>query len=104
MRRIKRNDTVRILTGRDRGKQGEVRQVMVERDRVVVHGINIVKRHMRARGVNQPAEIVELEAPIHVSNVRLVCPQCNNPAGVGFRLQSNGARVRYCKLCDQDID
>ncbi|MSQ61837.1 MAG: 50S ribosomal protein L24 [Dehalococcoidia bacterium] len=104
MRRIKRDDTVRVLTGRDRGKQGQVRQIIAERDRVVVQGISMIKRHMKASGMNQPAAIVEREAAIHMSNVRLICPQCNNPTGVGFRTQANGARVRYCKRCDQDID
>ncbi|HWO93896.1 MAG TPA: 50S ribosomal protein L24 [Dehalococcoidia bacterium] len=104
MRRIKRNDTVRVMKGRDRGRQGVVRQVVTDEDRVVVTGINMVKRHARARGLNQPAGIIELEAPLHVSNIRLVCPQCGKPTRVGFRLQANGAKVRYCKQCDADVD
>ncbi len=105
MRKVKRNDTVQVMTGRDRGKRGQVRQATAgEGDRIVVHGVNIVKRHMRARSMTQPAGIIELEAPIHISNVRVVCPQCSQPARVGFRLQTSGAKVRYCRKCDADID
>ncbi len=104
MRSIKRNDTVRVMSGRERGKQGQVRQVIVEKDRVIVTGVNTVKRHMRARSLQQPAGIIEMDAPIHISNVRLVCPGCSKAARTGVRLQANGAKVRYCKRCDQDID
>ena len=104
MRRIKRDDNVRVMTGRDRGKQGQVRQLITEKDRVVVTGVNTVKRHMKARSINQPAGIIELDAPLHISNVRLVCPHCAKAVRVGFRFQANGAKVRYCKGCDQDID
>ena len=104
MRTIKRNDTVRVMTGRERGKQGQVRQVITESERVVIQGVNIVKRHMRQRSPTQPGGIIDLEAPLHISNVRLVCPSCGKPARVGFRFQANGAKVRYCKRCDQDID
>lgn len=104
MRIIKRNDTVRVMTGRERGKQGQVRQVITDTGRVVVQGVNTVKRHMRARSATQPAGIIELDAPMHLSNVRLVCPHCGKAVRVGFRLQVNGAKVRYCKRCDQDID
>lgn len=104
MRRIKRNDTVRVSTGRDRGKQGQVRQVATDSDRVIVNGVNIIKRHMKARSINEPGGIIEREAPVHISNLRLICPNCGNAARVGFRQQANGAKVRYCKQCDQDID
>ncbi len=104
MRNIKRDDTVRVMTGRERGKQGEVRQVLTEKDRVIVRGVNTVKRHMRARSLSQPAGIIEIEAPIHISNLRLVCPHCGKAVRVGFRFQANGAKVRYCRGCDQDID
>ena len=104
MQRIKRNDTVRVTTGRERGKQGQVRQILADRDRVVITGVNMVKRHMKQRAANQPAGIIELEAAVHASNVQLVCPSCGKAARVGFRLQANGAKVRFCKRCEQDID
>ena len=104
MRRIKRNDTVKVLTGRDRGKQGQVRQVATESDRVTVHGVNIIKRHMRARSINEAGGIIEREAPVHISNLRLICPNCGKPTRIGFRVQANGAKVRFCKQCDQDVD
>ena len=104
MRRIKRNDTVRVVSGRDRGKQGQVRSVDTEAERVTVHGVNIVKRHMRARSMNEAGGIIEREAPVHISNLRLICPNCGKAVRVGFRLQANGAKVRYCKQCDQDVD
>ena len=104
MRRIRRNDNVMVMVGRERGKQGQVREVQLEKQRIVVQGLNIVKRHTRARSAQQPSAIIEREAPLHVSNVQLVCPQCNKPTRTGFRAQPNGAKVRFCKRCDADID
>lgn len=104
MRRIRRNDNVMVMAGKERGKQGQVREVLADTHRVVVQGVNMIKRHTKARSVQQPSQIIEREAPLHVSNVRLVCPQCNKPARTGFRAQPNGAKVRYCKRCDADID
>ena len=104
MNKVKRNDLVLITNGRDRGKTGEVRHVLPEEERVVVQGVNIRKRHMRPRTMGQQAGIIESEGPIHWSNVRVICRACNKPTRVGMRVRDDGAKVRVCKNCSQDID
>jgi large subunit ribosomal protein L24 len=101
--KVRRNDTVEVMTGRDRGRRGDVRQVIVASNRLVVTGVNMVKKHRRQQEFS-PAEIVEIEAPIHVSNVRLVCQSCDKAVRVGFRLLDDGGKVRFCKQCDEAID
>jgi large subunit ribosomal protein L24 len=101
--KVRRNDTVEVMTGKDRGRRGDVRQVIVASDRLVVTGINMVKKHRRQQEFS-PAEIVEIEAPIHVSNVRLVCQSCDKAVRVGFRLLDDGGKVRFCKQCNEAID
>ena len=71
---------------------------------VIVSGINVVKRHMRPRGPQQPGGIIEREAPIPLANVRPLCPSCNKPVRVGFRVLADGRKVRYCKKCDANFD
>lgn len=104
MRGIRQDDLVEVLTGKDRGKRGQVRQVQPQPQRVVVQGVNIVKKHMRARALGTQAGIIEMEAPIHWSNVAVVCPDCDRPTRVGFRFRADGVKVRYCKRCDEDLD
>ena len=102
--RVRRNDTVEVMNGKDRGRRGEVRRVITSTDRAVVTGVNMVKKHRRARTMNEPSEILEMEAPIHVSNLRLVCPSCSGAVRVGFRFLEDGGKVRFCKRCDEAID
>jgi large subunit ribosomal protein L24 len=102
--RIRRDDTVVIITGKDRGKKGKVRRAFPDEDRVVVEGLNMIKRHSRARRATRQAGIIELEAPIHVSDVMLICNKCGNPARVGFRLLDDGKKVRVCNSCREVID
>lgn len=104
MKKIKRNDSVMVMTGRDRGRVGPVRQVIADADRIIVTGVNVVKRHMKQRSLQQPGGIIEKEAPIAVSNVRLVCPSCGKPSRVGFRTRDDGAKGRFCKNCSAEID
>ncbi len=99
--KVRRNDTVEVLTGRDRGRRGEVRRVLPKAGRVIVTGINMVKKHRRARSATEASDIIDIEAPIHVSNVRVVCQSCNEAARVGFRVLGDGSKVRYCKRCDE---
>jgi large subunit ribosomal protein L24 len=102
--KIKKDDLVVVLAGRERGKQAKVRQVMPKTDRVILVETNIVKRHTKpgARGARQ-AGIIDVEAPLHVSNVQLVCPSCNRPTRVGHRLLPTGGKVRACKRCGSDV-
>jgi large subunit ribosomal protein L24 len=104
MRRIRREDNILVLIGKDRGKIGAVRKVIPKDKKVIVTGINVVKRHMRPRGPQQPGGIVEREAPISWSNVALVCAACNKPARVGFHLAPDGRKVRFCKRCQANLD
>jgi large subunit ribosomal protein L24 len=102
MRKIRSGDTVLVVSGRNKGQQGKVRRNLIDRDRVVIEGVNIVKKHIR-RGRARQAGIVEIEAPLHVSNVMLVCPSCKAATRVGVRTGDDGKNVRYCKKCDSTI-
>ncbi|MDZ4279014.1 MAG: 50S ribosomal protein L24 [Dehalococcoidia bacterium] len=104
MRRIKRDDLVMVISGKERGKQGQVREVLRERERVIVQGLNMVKRHQRQRSEGTQAGIIEKESPIHISNVKLICRACEKPARVGYRVRSDGVKVRVCGGCGQDVD
>ncbi|MEX2236431.1 MAG: 50S ribosomal protein L24 [Dehalococcoidia bacterium] len=104
MRKIRRNDNIIVMTGKDRGRTGTVRQVLTEEEKVLVTGVNMVKRHMRQRSLQQPGGIIEKEAPLAISNIRLVCPSCGKAVRVGFRIRDDGGKGRYCKNCNADID
>lgn len=104
MQGVKRNDTVLVIAGKERGRQGVVRQVLPRENKVVVQGLNLIKRHQRSRSLQQTGGIIEREAPIHISNVMLICKSCNRPVRVGFRRRDDNTKVRYCKQCAQDID
>jgi large subunit ribosomal protein L24 len=107
MRKIRRNDNVMVTTGKDRGKSGVVREVLPKKNRVVVEGLNLIKKHQRPTqqaGVPAPGGIITKEAPLDVSNVALVCSNCARPTRVGARVRSDGVKVRVCKRCGADID
>ena len=103
---VRTGDTVLVIGGRERGKTGEISRVIIKTDRVVIGGVNLVKRHLKPRpGVAQTG-IVEKEAALHVSNVMLICPSCNKPARAGHRIQGEGAaktKERVCKRCGEVI-
>jgi large subunit ribosomal protein L24 len=102
--KVRRNDTVEVMTGKDRGRRGDVRTVIIDSDRLLVTGINMVKKHRRQRNANEPSQIIEIESPIHRSNVQLVCGSCDKAVRVGFRVLEDGRKVRFCKSCDEAID
>lgn len=102
--RVKRNDTVEVIAGKDRGRRGSVRQVLRKQDRVIVTGLNMVKKHLRSQNPTTPSGIIDLEAPLHVSNVQLVCPSCDRAVRVGFRVLDEGRKTRVCKRCGDAID
>jgi large subunit ribosomal protein L24 len=107
MQRVKKGDTVEVIAGKDIGERGEVLEVQPKADRVIVSGVNIMKRHRKAQqvgGQQVPAQIVEFDAPLHLSNVMVVCPSCDKATRVGYRVQDDGKKVRYCKKCDSSID
>lgn len=102
MRKIRSGDEVLVTAGRNKGQRGTVRVNLIDRDRVVIEGVNIVKKHIK-RGRARQAGIVEVEAALHVSNVRLVCPSCGEATRVGVRPNAAGKNERYCKKCDQGV-
>ena len=102
---IRKNDSVIVITGRDRGKRGRVLRVLPEKRRVIVEGVNFIKRHTRPNPQkNIKGGIVEREAPLSASNVQLVCPECSNPTRVGRKLLDDGRRVRFCRKCKGVVD
>ena len=102
--KIHKDDRVLIITGKDRGKQGKVMRVYIKGQRLVVEGANMVKRHMRARPPAIQGGIMEREAPLHVSNVMLMCDKCHHPARVGYRILEDSKKVRTCRACGEVID
>jgi len=108
VRKIKKGDTVEVISGRleDQGKRGEVIKVLPKNDRVVVQGVNVRKKHQRqvqAQGRTLSPGIIEFEGPIHISNVMLVCPSCNEPTRVGIQ-RHDGEATRVCKNCGSSIE
>lgn len=102
MEKIVSGDDVIVISGKNKGQRGRVRTNLPKADRVVIEGVNIVRRHMK-RGRARQAGIVEMEAPLHVSNVQVWCGNHNGPARVGFRVGDDGQKGRYCKQCDAAI-
>ncbi|MBI4304038.1 MAG: 50S ribosomal protein L24 [Chloroflexi bacterium] len=102
--KIKKNDTVLVIAGKDRGKKGKIRFAYPKDDRVLVEGVNMIKRHTKAIRQARQAGIIEREAPVHVSNVMLLCSKCNHPARVGFRFLEGNKKVRVCRVCNEVID
>ena len=111
--KIKRGDTVQVISGKEggklsgneqeRGKRGEVKEVLPKKNRVVVEDVNKRTRHARPTQNNQQG-LYTFDAPIHVSNVMLVCPNCRHPTRVGHRFTEAGEKLRVCKKCGEDID
>jgi large subunit ribosomal protein L24 len=102
---IRKNDTVVVITGRDRGKRGRVLRVLPDKTRVIVEGVNFIKRHTRANPQrNIKGGIVEREASLHASNVQIVCPECSAVTRVSNRRQDDGTRVRICRKCQGVMD
>ena len=107
MNKIRRNDNVLVLTGKDRGKQGQVRSVLTKKNRIIVDGVNMIKKHQRPTqqaGVAVPGGIVTREGPIAISYVMVVCKSCNKATRTGTRVRQDGVKVRVCKRCGADID
>lgn len=99
--KIRLNDQVKVMTGKDRGKTGKVIRVLPKTDQVVVEGLNISKRHVGRRS-GQEGQIVELVKPMAVANIALVCPECKSVSRIGFKVENN-VKSRICKKCKQVI-
>jgi len=103
MNKIKKNDMVKILTGRDKGKTGRVFRVYPAKERALVEGINYVKKHARKTQENPQGGIVQKESSIHLSNLALFCKTCGKGARVGFSSLTDGTKSRFCKRCKEVI-
>jgi large subunit ribosomal protein L24 len=102
--RIKKNDTVMVIAGRERGKTGKVLRVLPEKGRALIEQLNMVKRHQKARGPQSASGIVEKEAPLHLSNLMIMCDKCNAPVRMGKRELDDGHSVRVCRRCGEQLD
>lgn len=102
--KIKKDDTVLVITGKDKGKKGKVRFAHPKDSMLLVEGVNFIKRHTKAQKQARQAGIIEREAPLPISSVMIVCPRCNKPARIGYRRLEDGRRVRVCRSCGEVID
>jgi len=102
--KIKKNDTVKVISGKHKGEQGRVLRLDLERGYIFVEKVNFVKRHIKPSSAHRQGGIVEREGPIHISNVMLLCPKCKAPSRVGRRAVEDGSRMRYCKKCEEILD
>jgi large subunit ribosomal protein L24 len=101
---IKKNDLVMVINGREKGKSGRVLKVLPEKEKVLIEKINFVKRHSRPHGKQRQGGILEKEAPLHISNVMLLCEKCNKPIRIGHRLLEDGKKARFCRKCGELLD
>jgi len=102
--RIRKDDKVKVIAGKDKGKIGKVLKVIRKKNRVVIENVNVIKRHTRPSGQNRQGGIVESEAPIHWSNIMLMCNKCIQPVRVKMKELDDGRKVRVCRKCNEMID
>lgn len=102
--KIRKNDNVLVIAGKDKGKKGKVRFVYPGKSNIIIEGVNIIKKHTKARGQVRQAGIVAREAPIDVSNVMLLCNKCNKPTRVGYTFLEDERKVRVCRNCKEVLD
>ena len=103
MYKIKRNDRVQVIAGKDRGKKGRVLRLFPKDYRAIVEGINLVKKHQRRTQQNQQGGIAQIPMPIHLSNLSIICKNCNKPTRVGFMTLKDGTKSRICRKCKEPI-
>jgi large subunit ribosomal protein L24 len=102
--RIKKNDKVMVIAGKEKGKVGKVLKSFPEKNRVIVEKVNYIKRHTRPGGKASQGGIIEKEAPLHVSNVMLICGKCTDPVRIGYQKQPDGKTIRVCKKCGEILE
>ena len=103
MARVKRDDQVQVIAGKDRGKRGKVRRIIPAEGRVVVEGINVVKKAMRRTEANPQGGLLTRELPLPLDRVMPVCPRCNRGVRIGFKLAADGSKGRVCRRCGEDF-
>lgn len=102
MLKVKKGDTVKVLSGNDKGKTGEVLEIIPKTQKIIVKGINIKKKHMKPRRQGEEGGIISKEFPIHMSKVNVVCPKCGKTVRIGFKMDKDN-KVRVCKSCGATI-
>lgn len=101
-KKIKKGDQVLVIAGKDKGKTGKVEKVLPQKDKLIIGGVNIIKKHVKASRKNPKGGIIEASAPIFLSNVMLLCPKCHKPTRVGLKVL-NKTKERICKRCQEEI-
>jgi large subunit ribosomal protein L24 len=101
--KIRKGDRVRVLSGKDRGKEGEVMRAIPAAGKVIVDGVNVARKHQRPTRATQQGGIIDKDMPLPVSNVALVCPSCGKPTRVGYKIDRSGQKVRVCKKCGGEV-
>ena len=101
--KIRKGDRVRVLSGKDKGKEGEVMRSLPREGKVIVDGVNVARKSQRPTRTTQQGGIIDKDMPIQVSNVALVCPSCGKPTRVGFKIDASGTKARVCKKCGGEI-
>ncbi len=102
--KIRKGDKVRIIAGKERRKEGKVLGLFPKEEKILIQGLNFVKRHTKPKGEGKPSGIIEKEAPLAISNVVLICPRCNQPTRIGYKIVEKGKKLRICKKCGETID
>lgn len=101
--KIRKGDKVQVLSGKDKGKTGTVSRALPEKDKVIVDGVNVAKKHQKPTQAIQQGGIIDKDMPIHVSNVAIVCDSCSKPTRVGYRFEPDGTKIRICRKCGGDL-
>jgi len=100
--KIKKGDTVLIISGKDKGRKSKILQVLSKEQKIVVEGVNIRKKHIKPKKTGEKGQIIETPGPLHISNVKLICRKCGKPIRVGYKI-AGGKKFRICKKCSQEI-
>jgi large subunit ribosomal protein L24 len=103
MEKIKKNDSVTVIAGKDKGKKGKVLRIDKESSRAIVEGVNLIKRHQKRTKQDTPGGIIQKEAPVHLSNLMLFCGRCSRPSRTGFVVLNDGSKARVCRKCKEVI-
>jgi len=100
--RVKKNDTVLIISGKYRGRKGKILKAFPKKDKVLIEGVNLRKKHQKPKKTGDKGQIIQVPAPIHISNVKIICPKCKKATRIGYRIEG-GEKYRICKKCDKAI-
>ena len=101
--KIRKGDRVRVIAGKDKGKEGLVSRALPDADKVIVEGVNLAKRHQKPSRGNPQGGIIDKDMPIHISNVAIICGSCGKPSRIGQRFEPDGTKVRTCRKCGSDL-